>query len=337
MSRSHILFITFLVFILAVIGTSGYMMIEGWDTADSLYMTIITLTTTGYQEVHPMSQAGRTFTMVLLVCGMGVVAYSVSAIMNFVLNIDFQKRRINKMKKEISELRDHTIVCGYGRIGRVICKELEYKGVDFVVVEKGDEQIKKLTDEKYYYIHGDAAADEILEEAGIQHATSLVSMIDNDADGLYLCLAARSLNPKLRIIVRASDERAKKRIEKAGANKVILPIIMSGKRIAESVVNPAVEDFLDVAGAYFEKGEGIQLADILVDKKSHLIGISIKDFSNVVNDLVIVAIRKDNGEFIFFPKDDYLFVEGDTLVSIATEVGFNKTLEHFSIDLNSQV
>lgn len=314
----------------------GYVYIEGWSVFDSLYMTIITLTTTGYQEVYPMTTAGRAFTMVLLVCGMGVVAFSVSAIMNFVLNIDFQKRRIMKMKKEISELKGHTIVCGYGRIGRVICKELEYKGIDFVVVEKGDEQIKKLVDQKYFYIHGDAATDEVLEEAGIMHAKSLVSMIDNDADGLYLCLAARSLNSKLRIIVRASDERAKRRIEKAGANKVILPIIMSGKRIAESVVNPAVEDFLDVAGAYFEKGEGIQLADIRVDQHSHLVGISIKDFSNVVNDLVIVAIRKENGEFVFFPKDDYLFLEGDVLVSIATEVGFNKTLEHFRIDPATQ-
>lgn len=336
MSKPHLLFITILVFLLAVVGTSGYVFIEGWNVFDSLYMTIITLTTTGYQEVHPMSQEGRLFTMILLVCGMGIVAYSVSAIMNFVLNIDFEKRRVQKMKKEISELRDHTIVCGYGRIGKVICKELEYKGVDFVVVERGDEQIKKLMDEKYFYIHGDAAADEILEEAGICHAKSLVSMIDNDADGLYLCLAARSLNPKLRIIVRASDERAKKRIEKAGANKVILPIIMSGKRIAESVVNPAVEDFLDVAGAYFEKGEGIQLADIHVNEKSFLIGITVKDFSNVVNDLVIVAIKKECGDFVFFPKEDYHFEDGDVLVSIATEVGYNKTLEHFRIDPGSQ-
>ena len=165
MSRSHILFISLLVLILAIIGTSGYMYLEGWSFHDSLYMTIITLTTTGYQEVQPLTQAGRTFTMLLLVCGMGVVAYSVSAIMNFVLNIDFQKRRISKMKKEISKLRNHTIVCGYGRIGKVICKELEYKGVDFVVVEKGDEQIKMLVDQKYLYIHGDAAADEILEQA----------------------------------------------------------------------------------------------------------------------------------------------------------------------------
>lgn len=332
MSTPRLLFIFILVTLLASVGTAGYVLIEGWSAFDSLYMTVITLTTTGYQEVHPLSNQGRMFTMVLLLSGMGIVAYSVSAIMNFVLSIDFHGRRIQKMKKEIACLKDHTIVCGYGRIGKVICNELEYKGVDFVVVESGEEQIKKLMELKYLYIHGDAAADEILEEAGIRQAKCLVSMIDNDADGLYLCLAARSLNPNLRIIVRASDERAKKRIEKAGANKVILPIIMSGKRIAESVVNPAVEDFLDVAGAYFEKGEGIQLADIHVDEQSHLIGISAKNFSNIVNDLVIVAIKKVDGNFVFFPKDDYLFEKGDVLVSIATEAGYNKTLEHFRID-----
>lgn len=308
------------------------MSIEGWNSFDSFYMTVITLTTTGYQEVHQLSDHGRLFTMILLICGMGIVAFSVSAIMNFVLSIDFEKRRIQRMKNKIAELSGHTIVCGFGRIGKVICKELHMKGVPFVVIEIGEEQVKQLEDCGYLYLQGDAAADEILEEAGIMRAKSLVSMIDNDADGLYLCLAARSLSEKLRIVVRASDERAKKRIEKAGANKVILPIIMSGKRIAESIINPAVEDFLDVAGAYFEKGEGIQLTDIVVNEDSSLVDKNVEDISEIVTDLVIVAIRRKNGDFVFFPKVEDKFQVGDTLVSIATEKGYLQTKEHFDIN-----
>lgn len=332
MSRSHVILIFFLVIFLFLFGTVGYMSIEGWNSFDSFYMTVITLTTTGYQEVHQLSDHGRLFTMILLICGMGIVAFSVSAIMNFVLSIDFEKRRIQRMKNKIAELSGHTIVCGFGRIGKVICKELHMKGVPFVVVEIGDEQVKQLEDCGYLHLQGDAAADEVLEEAGIMRAKSLVSMIDNDADGLYLCLAARSLSEKLRIVVRASDERAKKRIEKAGANKVILPIIMSGKRIAESIINPAVEDFLDVAGAYFEKGEGIQLTDIVVNDDSSLVDKNVEDISEIVTDLVIVAIRRKNGDFVFFPKEEHKFQVGDTLVSIATEKGYLQTKEHFDIN-----
>ena len=331
MSKSHFFLITLLVLLLGLVGMFGYMHLEGWSAFDSLYMTIITLTTTGYQEVHSLSDEGRLFTMILLISGMGIVAYSVSASMNFLLSIDFKNRKVLRMKKKINELEGHTIVCGYGRIGKVICKELSRKNVEFVVVEKGEKQIKELEQSKYFYVEGDAATDEKLIEAGIHSAKVLVSMIDNDADGLYLCLAARSLNPSLHIVVRATDERAKQRIEKAGANKVILPIIMSGKRIAESVVNPAVEDFLDVAGAYFEKGEGIQMADIHVDDSSKLIGVKIEDFSSIVRELVIVAVKKEDGEFVFFPKDGYEFQCGDILVSIATESGYNQTLKHYQV------
>ena len=212
--KSSLLF--FILLFLVLLGTFGFSYLEGWSLHESLYMTIITLTTTGFQEVHPMSVAGRNLTMILLILGMGVVAYSVSIIMSHLLSLDLENSKLKKRAKEIHKMKSHTILCGYGRMGKIIADELSKAKHDFLIIEKDPQKINSLKESNYHWIEGDATHDEVLHKANIMTAQTLVSMIDSDADALYLALAARSLNSTLEIIVRASEEEAKPKILRAG-------------------------------------------------------------------------------------------------------------------------
>ncbi|MBL6990136.1 MAG: NAD-binding protein [Bacteriovoracaceae bacterium] len=325
---SHILII---IFSLIFVGITGYMVLENWNFTDSLYMTMITITTTGFKEVRELSPYGKYFTMGLMVLGIAMFAYFATALMALIVGKDFEKRRREKMNKKIAELKNHTIICGFGRIGQVICRELASQKAKFVVIEKKADHIALLKKTNYFWIEGDAANDDNLFLAGVKKAKVIASMIDSDADGLYIALASRSINPKLHIVVRAEDEAAKKRILRAGADKVILPIIMSGKKIAESIINPAVEDFLDITGASV-KGKRIQLADLLVLKGSSLIGQDLETKGPEMPELIIVGVRKPDEQFVFFPKKEYVFQEGDCLISMGTKESYQDALHRFSLD-----
>lgn len=306
-----------LLFGLLATGTIGYQLIEGWNFIDSLYMSVITLTTVGYSEVKPLSDLGKFFNMGLILWGVAIVAYASSRLVANITNIDFDKRRKLKMQKIIDSLNGHTIVCGYGRMGEVICNELHKSGFKFVVIEKDELLIKKLKDKNYFYIEGDAAHDDELVAAGIKRARGLVSAINSDSNGLFIALAGRSMNKELFITIRANDLKAKNRILRAGANKVVLPHIMSGQKVADSLINPAVEDFFDLTGAS-EKSDKLQLADLIVSKESKLHQRSIKEMGNSLKDLIIVGIRNSEKEFQFKPSSDYRFKAGDCIITMGT-------------------
>ena len=315
--KSTLFIITVLISIL-LFGVWGYHVIEGWNFADSFYMTIITLTTTGYQEVHPMSPEGRTFTMVLLVLGMGTVAYSVTHLMQDIMSINFKERRRGKMQKQIDHLKDHIIVCGYGRMGRVICEELYKQAVPFVIIEKFEKHIKKLKNSPYFFIEGDATHDEELLKAGIQRCRTVASMVDCDADSMYITLAAKFLNPKVSVVSRASDESARQKIQRAGANKVVMPIIVSGVKVAQSLINPIFEDLLDIDGVDPTAGERVQMAELPIRSDSQLLGKNLMSCGLKQRGFMVVGIRHPEGDFTFAPKADYIFREGDVLVSLTT-------------------
>lgn len=328
----HISILVVLLLLVAA-GTFGYSYLEGWNLHDSLYMTIITLTTTGFQEVHQMTESGRNLTMILLVMGMGIVAYSISVIMNDLLSINLETRRKKKMDKEISKLKDHTIICGFGRMGKIIAEEISKSHNNFLIIEKNTKILKQLEHTNFKYIEGDSTHDEVLVKAGIKNAKILVSMIDSDSDALYLALAARTFNPDLQIIVRASEEEARPKILRAGANKVVLPVLMSGIKVAQAILNPAIEDYFDLSGVSdYHKGDMYQLADINVMKHSKLVGKTIKECMFQPSGLVIVGIKKDNHEFIFSPRHDYKCEVGDVLLALGTKDSFNKVLESFNLE-----
>ena len=323
MKKKQLIGLLSVLVLVTCMGTMGYRFIEGWSLFESFYMTIITLTTTGFMEVKPLSTEGRAFTVILLMMGMGIVVFSVSAIMSAVMSIDFRERRRRKMQEKIDLISDHSIVCGYGRMGKIICRELFDAKHKFVVIAK--EFTEEQEELNYFQIIGDASQDEILIKAGIKRASNLITVIDSDHDSLYLTLAARSLNPKLHIMARANQESAERKLKLAGATRVFLPLIMSGHKVAESILNPAVEDILNISGV---RGSGgtFQLADVYITAKSPLIGKTLKNCGLSKKQILIVGIRKRDNSFNFAPGGEYEFELGDCLIALGSKEDYQKIL-----------
>ena len=331
MSHRAFLIVVFLVLGVTCAGIIGYTIIEGWDLHDSIYMTIITLTTTGYQEVHQLSKMGRTFTIILLIVGMGTVGFSISVLMNELLSIDWKSRRRKRMERKLKDLHGHTIVCAYGRMGKVICQQLAKTENQFVVIEQNSKKIEELEKTTYLWLEGDATQDENLLKVGIEKAKVLVSMVDSDADGLYIALAGRSFNPNLYIIVRASDESAKTKILRAGANRVILPIVMTGHKVAQIVLNPEIEDLLEISGAKLQQNQQVQMIEIDIKDRPYLIGKTLQTCGYKREGLIVVGIQKLNKEFVFAPRSDYQFQEDDCLISLCTVKSYQDLKEQHQI------
>ncbi len=310
---------------------SGYMHIEGWSFADAFYMGVITLTTTGFQEVHPMSDAGRWFTSLVLISGVSFVAYAATTATSILMSMDFAARRKRKMQKHILKLKNHTVVCGYGRMGTVICRELAKANHEFVVIEKNPNLLEDLKKTNFLWVDGDAADDEVLEQAGVPNCRVLASMIDSDTDALYISIAVRSLNPSCFIIARANLESAQKKLLKAGANKVILPLVMSGKKVAESVLNPAVEDFLDITGVQGNDESRIQIFDLNVAHDNLLHGKTLNEMGPRAKNLIVVGIRRKDQSFEFAPPADYVFKDGDCLIAIGNKSSYEQVLATYKL------
>ncbi len=332
MQKFKILIIIFVLICLTALGTYGYSVIEGWNFHDSLYMTIITLTTTGFQEVHPLSEAGRNLTMLLLILGMGLVAYSISIIMSLLLSIDLINNQKKKMAKEIKKMNHHTIVCGFGRMGKIVADELKKANHPFLIIEKDPQKILHLKETDYLWIEGDATHDEVLHNAKILDAKTLVSMIDSDSDALYLALAARSLNAKLEIIVRASEEEAKPKILRAGANKVVLPVLMSGMKVAQAILNPAIEDLIDFSEIKHSlKNEMYQLVDIPISKKSFLCSREIQQNDLQNHGIVVIGIKNEKEGFLFSPSGKYKYNPGDIVLTLCSKDSYQKAAQALEI------
>lgn len=314
-----------LVFLVASFGTSGYMLLEGWNFTDSLYMTVITLASVGFKEVHDLSFFGRIFTIILIIGGVGTVAYALSTGAKIILEGELEEvygRR--RLEKRIQELKDHYIVCGYGRMGKIICRELKEKNIKFVVVEKQPD-VRRDNDDLLVYT-GDATNDEILKELGIEKAKGLVSVLPTDAENLFVVLSARELNASLFIVARAGEEGSEKKLVRAGADKVVSPYHIGGLRIAHTVLKPAVVDFIEFAT---KSGNiDLQMEEVLISKESSLVGKSL-DECGIGRELgiIIVAIKKPNGEMKFNPTFKSSIKSGDTLIAL----GESSKLKHLEV------
>lgn len=303
-----------LVLLVASFGTAGYMLLEGWNFIDSLYMTVITLASVGFKEIHDLSLFGRIFTIIIIIGGVGTVAYALSAGAKIILEGELQEvygRR--RLEKKIKELKDHYIVCGYGRMGRIICRELREKNIKFVIVEKQPDIHKDSEDLLIY--PGDATNDEVLKELGIEKAKGLVSVLPSDAENLFVVLSARGLNPNLFIVVRAGEEGSEKKLIRAGADKVVSPYHIGGLRIAHTVLKPAVVDFIEFAT---KSGNiDLQMEEVLIQESSVLVGKSL-DECGIGRELgiIIVAIKKPDGEMKFNPTFKSAIKTGDTLIAL---------------------
>lgn len=337
MSNKSVLFkitmISLLILGIVVVSSLTYAHLEDLTLLDSLYMTVITLTTTGYGDIIPQTSEGKIFTVFLLLSGVGVITYSISTILSYIASIDFSERRRIKMEKKVSFFEKHTIVCGFGRMGEIICKKLKDEDVNFVVIEKNEANAAILENLGYDYIVGDAAHDEVLEKAGVVSARVLVSVIDNDSDGLYIALAGRSFNRDIQIIIRANEPNAQRRMIRAGANKVVLPYVMSGLKVAESVINPAVEDFLSIKGIQGNdlEDELVQLADLYVDEDSELVNKALMDIGPEMKKMIIVGVRKLDRTFVFNPRGEYVFENGDCLIAMGDQESYCQTRDKYKL------
>jgi voltage-gated potassium channel len=315
-----------------LIGTMGYMFVEKWNFLDSLYMTVITITTVGYREVGTVSEAGRIFTIFIIFTGMGIIAYILGMVAQAM--VDFQVREIfgrRKLGKKIQSLKDHYIVCGYGRIGKIICKELTANKIPMVVIDNAPDINQGLENEGLPFIHDDATGEDVLLEAGIERAKGLITVVASDADNLFITMTARVLKPDLFILARADGEHTEKKLLRAGASRVAMPYLIGGHKMAQTIIRPAVTDFLEFT--VHNRDMGLEMGELLVGEKSRLNGLTLIDSGiRKEMDVIIVAIRGDNGQMRFNPSSETRIYAGDTLIAL----GKSDDLEKLALILRGE-
>lgn len=297
-------------------GVIGYMLFEGWSLIDAIYMTAITLSTVGFSEVHSLSTVGRVFTVILVIIGVGFSVYVAGAIVQFM--VEGRIRTIlgrRRLDRKLNRLKDHYIVCGYGRIGRVLCRNLEGNPIALVVVDNNPDLIPVMDEDNILYVAGDATDETNLIKAGIERAKGLVAALGSDAENVFLVLTARQLNPDLFIVARAADAKSKDKLRAAGANKVESPYEMGAASMAQRIIRPAVTSFLDLAFA--QQRTDIQMEEIPVRPDSKLVDVMLKD-SGIRQrfNLIIIAIKKDDDNMLFNPSFESRIQVGDTVIAV---------------------
>ena len=304
---------------ITVIGVLGYMVLEGWSFTESLYMTVITLTTVGYREVRPLDTAGQLWTMVLLITGVGTLFYaavsSVELVVEGAIRGYFGRRR---MQAAIGKLNGHYILCGYGRVGRQVAREFAREGVPFVVVDQEPGIIEECLVDGYLALLGEASDDTVLEESGVRQARGLVAAVDSDADNVFVVLSARKLNPKLNIVARASSDESAAKLETAGADRTLSPYAVGGRRLASLATQPLVVDFLDIV-TRGEKGLEFRLEEFGVPEDSFIAGQTIGELRiGERTGAMILATRNSEGTFDTSPSASDRIRAGDTLIVLGT-------------------
>jgi voltage-gated potassium channel len=332
----NIVFAAIMLALVLSMGTAGYMILEEWNFLDSLYMTVITVTTVGFSEVNPVSDQGRILTMTILISGLGVLGYVVGTLTRTLVEgqlLEVMGRK--KLERQIQKLKDHYIICGYGRVGRIICEEIKKsKPTPLVVIDQDSTLTPQIEEHGYLYLLGDATREETLMKAGILSAKGLATALDSEADNVYITLTARGLNPDLFVLARAGRRGSEKKLERAGANRVVSPHQIGGFRMAQALLRPHVTEFIDFAFTDLDTNLGME--EIPVRPDSKLSDISLVD-SGIRQqfDLIIVAISKATGEMLFNPASHTRIQIGDTLIALGQRSSLIK-LERLLGNVNDQ-
>ena len=295
-------------------GTLGYVVIEGWSAWDALYMTITTVTTVGFREVHPLSRAGQAFTLLLVLGGVGTALYAFSTVTNIIVEGGWdrflQQRRLNRM---IDHLTDHFIVCGYGRIGSIIAEQFDRQHVPFVVVETDAERVQSAQARGFAAVQADASGEEALKRVGIHRARGLIAAVGTDAENVYAILTARVLRPDLFIVGRAESEDSVRKLSRAGADRVISPYQIGASQMAQTALRPAVVEFFEIATS----SENLELSmeQVTIGKSSSLADRSLVE-ANLRQrfGVIVVGIQRVEGKMEFNPAPEAIMRVGDHLV-----------------------
>jgi len=316
----RLLYAAVMILLVLVIGTVGYMLIEGWTSIDALYMTVITVATVGFHEVGTLSRAGRIFTMVLIFWGIGVGGYAIGTIAAFLVEgqmVELLKGR--KMARVITGLKDHIIVCGYGKIGMEVCARLSAAEQSFIVIDRNPDVIDEALGLGYIAAVGEATDDEILEKAGIHAARGLISAISDDSANVYLVLTARALNDKMRIIARGVGEASCKKMLRAGADRVVSPYEIGARRMTALMLRPEIVEFLEAFAP--EVSFGLRLEKVQLGESSSLHGVRL-DHSYIKRDTrgaMVLAIEKTGAPALINPPGATLLEAGDVLLVIGSD------------------
>jgi voltage-gated potassium channel len=301
-----------------IIGGIGYKLVEGWSWIDAFYMAIITVTTVGFGEIHPLTPAGRLFTAILILLGVGGITYTFSALTYYVIAGELQgvlERR--RMARQIKSMRGHFIVCGFGRVGHQVCAELKREKQPLVVVDTDEPSIEQARAQGYLVVMGNAGNDQVLHDAGIEQATGLVAAVDSDAANLLVVLSARALNPDLYIVARANLEDTEAKMLQAGANRVISPYSLGGRRIAQMFIRPDVVDFLDVV--MHDETLELLLEDLTVGYGCTLDQCSIGEARiRKETGANILGLKRKEGGIIISPEASTVLYAGDVLIALGT-------------------
>ena len=314
-TRRRLIFAAVIVIMMILIGAAGFRYFEQFTWLDSIYTSTQTVTTVGYGDLAPTTAAGRMFAILLMLTGVGTVLYALTVLAQSVVQSEivelFDERR---KKKEMKKLEGHFVVCGAGRVGRRIIRSLRDQNLPHVIIEKDESKLSDLEPEGSHFIIGDATSEANLIEAGVMNARGLATCLADDAGNVYVVLTARGLNPNLHIVARAVEEHAEPTLIRAGASRVVAPTIIGSHSMARALLRPAIADFMDSIVA-----ETLDLVfeEIAVDSASPYAGNYIRD-TNLLSELsvIVVAIRRKDGELAFQPKGDTLINEGDLLIVI---------------------
>jgi voltage-gated potassium channel len=318
-----------LLLLLAILGfgTLGYSFFEEMTVFEAFYMTLITISTVGFGEIKPLTEVGRFITVVVIVTGISTGTYTIGMVARIFIEGELSKffgRR--RLEKQISELKDHFIICGYGRIGRIICRELHADAIPFVVIDEDPAAAEKIAEEGYLFLQRDATLEETLEAAGIESARGIVTAVSSDANNVYITLTARGLRPDIFVLARSSDVKNEAKLKRAGATRVVSPYMIGGRRMAQVLKRPTVVDFIDIAT--MESALGLMMEEARVGARSGLIGKNLIE-SHLRQDygVIIVAIKKLTGEMIFNPVPTETLESGDVIVVLGKKEDLKRMRE----------
>jgi voltage-gated potassium channel len=303
-----------------VIGVVGYVFIEDASVVDAIYMTVITISTVGFGEVIPLHPTGKVFTVLLIILGTGTLAYTASSFIDYVVAGELRNMfGRKKMESKIEALKDHYILCGFGRMGRVIAEVLNKEGHEFVIIDPQERQSES-SENQYLFVTGDATHEHALLKAGILRAKGLITVVDQDVTNLYIVLTAKGLSKDLFVVTKCTQEQAYSKLMWAGADKIVSPYTIGGQSIAQSITKPHATDFLDMAMG--NTGYNIMVEEVSVEEGSKIDEVFIKDSQIRSHGIIIVAIKKSNAAFIYNPSPDEMLKAGDTLICLGRKEDF---------------
>jgi len=314
-----------LLFIIIIIGTSGYVLIEDMTVLDSLYMTTITIFTVGFREVKPLSQLGQFFTILIICGGVGTAIFAFTQVGEIIYAGGINKfLRRRRMENRLKKIKDHYIICGCGRMGHIVCERLEEENIPYVIIDSNEETIHKLTETcDCIAIIGDASNEEVLLEAGVKKAKAVAALLPSDADNLYLVLTVRLLHPSIFVLSKVLEDEAEKKLLQIGANKVVSPYKLSGLKLAQGLIRPTLVEFLDLIIRRQELS--LSMEEFVVKNNSKIVNQNLieSDVRKKAN-VIVVASKKPGKDIVFNPSPDTHIETGDTLLVLGDEKGITE-------------